>query len=473
MRGRGLEQALIVAAVVYLVGVAWMMANLSYDLWGAFVVAPVLGLVGVWFLFRLFRGSQRPVAVILAWGLLAKLGGALARYWIGFETYGGSIDAQRYHEHALELTTRIRSGEESVWAALPRGTGTPFLENLTGFVYTFSGSSKLGGFLIFAFLGYVGVAFFVKAALVAVPGMAARRYAVLCAVAPSLVYWPSSIGKEAWMLLCLGLGTFGLAALFARRAFVISMAFVVAGFAGAAAVRPHMVAIWLAGVFPALLVTLMRGRGTGARRGGALDRVLIVGVIAVAAVALGAMSRVTLSYLDFADDTAATPDNITSVLAETTRRTAQAGSNFVPPAVESVTDWPYASLRTLTRPLLIESRTALQLVTSLELTLLFGLFLLWWRRVKQLPWAMVTIPYVAFAMSTLFLVGLAFSSFANLGVLARQKSLVFPFLLLIPCLPVRPMRRRNVEAIDAWRDHAPIAHRHLADEGERVGVRPG
>jgi hypothetical protein len=37
-------------------------------------------------------------------------------------------------------------------------------------------------------------------------------------------------------------------------------------------------------------------------------------------------------------------------------------------------------------------------------------------------------------VTTLFLAGLAYSSFANLGVLTRQKSLVFPFMLLVPCL---------------------------------------
>jgi len=47
---------------------------------------------------------------------------------------------------------------------------------------------------------------------------------------------------------------------------------------------------------------------------------------------------------------------------------------------------------------------------------------------------------VAFAMTTMFLSGLAFTSFANLAVLARQRSIVVPFMLLIVCVP--PLRRR-------------------------------
>jgi hypothetical protein len=54
-----------------------------------------------------------------------------------------------------------------------------------------------------------------------------------------------------------------------------------------------------------------------------------------------------------------------------------------------------------------------------------------------LPRTILTVPFVAFAMTTLFAAGLAYASFANLGILTRQKSLVFPLLLLLPCLPFR------------------------------------
>ena len=59
----------------------------------------------------------------------------------------------------------------------------------------------------------------------------------------------------------------------------------------------------------------------------------------------------------------------------------------------------------------------------------------------DIPKMVITYPYVTFAMTTLFLGGLAFSSFANLGILARQRSIVVPFLLLVVCVP--PMTRRG------------------------------
>ena len=99
------------------------MTNLSYDIWGALVVIPVYGVLGV-------AGSPphvprrlRPVANVMCWGLLLKLGGAIARYWVGFEAYGGGIDAGAYHEFAVVEAGEIWSGQRSVFDAVPSGTG--------------------------------------------------------------------------------------------------------------------------------------------------------------------------------------------------------------------------------------------------------------------------------------------------------------------------------------------------------------
>ncbi len=77
------------------------------------------------------------------------------------------------------------------------------------------------------------------------------------------------------------------------------------------------------------------------------------------------------------------------------------------------------------------------------MTLLIGLGILSYRRLMHIPKLVLTVPFVTFAMTTLFVMGLALSSFANLGVLARQKALVFPFLLLVVCLPELPRRPKH------------------------------
>jgi hypothetical protein len=60
-------------------------------------------------------------------------------------------------------------------------------------------------------------------------------------------------------------------------------------------------------------------------------------------------------------------------------------------------------------------------------------------------------PFVIFAETAIMLSALAFASFANLGILTRQKTLILPLLLLLPCLPTRkePRQTTAVPGTDA------------------------
>jgi hypothetical protein len=436
------QVAAITLGVLYLAAFGWAISNVSYDVWGVLVVVPPLGLIGALAIRRMFRGALAPLAPIMIAGLAAKLVGTAARYWVGFEAYGGGIDAARYHLVASVRAAEVWGGDRSWWSIIPSGTGTPFVEDITALVYALSGPSQMAGFVAFSLIGYLGVACFVKAACIAVPGLAQRRYAILCVLAPSLVYWPSSIGKEALIFGTLGVVTLCFAELLTGGRRLPAVVIGAAALAITASVRPHVAGVWLAGFFPALLA-LIATRGDGAPR--TRDRVVLGAVLVVAAIGMIVVATATVRYLDPNDgeDTGGQGlDSLTSIVDETTRRTEQAGSNFAPPSLSNPANWPFAAARTLTRPLLIEARGAAQLLTAAELTVFLGLCVVSIRRVANLPRMVLRTPYVAFAMTALFLAGLAYSSFANLGILARQKSLVFPFLLLIVCLPPLPRRER-------------------------------
>lgn len=425
--------AVVAAGAAYLVLLSWAIGNRTFDEWGVLVIVPPLGLLGVLALRRMFAGELRPLASIMYAGLALKLVGAAARYWVGFDVYGGGIDAQRYHEFAVRAANDVWAGRADIGSLLPPGTGTVFAEHVTALLYTLTGSSKMAGFVLFSFLAFFGVAFFVKAACVAVPGLERRRYAVLCVLAPSLVYWPSSIGKEALIILPLGAATYGFARLLTRDGFVAPLLLAGGGLTGAAFIRPHLAGIWLAGVFPALLVAVV-ARARADHPGHRLDQVVLLGVIVVAGVGLALVGHATVRYLN-PDGDESTSDSITSIVDETTRRTEQADSNFTPPSLDSPANWPYASLRTLIRPLPHEASGLAQNIAALEITVFLVLCVLCWRRIANLPRLVLTNPFVAFAMTTVLLAGLAYASFANLGVLTRQKSLVFPLLLLVLCVP--------------------------------------
>ncbi len=448
--------AIIGVAIGYLVAMTWAMSNIAYDIWGALIVIPPMTVLTVLGVRRLF-GEQFPALVIpMLWGFVLKLGGSAARYWIAFDVYGGASDSGRYHDYGRAMAGTVWSGENNLGSVLPAGTGTQFVERFTSFAYTLFGSSKLGGFLLFGWLAFWGVAWFVKAACVGVPGLARRRYAWLCVIAPSLVYWPSSIGKEALMLCFLGIATYGIALLLVRAAFLRPLIYTAIGITGSALVRPHIAGVWLAAVVPALLVALGRTLGRDQRRTGRGTEVLmLLSVVALAGVAMAIVGSFALRYLKPTDDETSVSQGITAILEETTRRSDTGGSNFPPLVVSGPKDWPYAVVRTLTRPMLYEAHGVLQLLSAAEMTALIGLCLLSWRRLAALPRSIATIPFAAFAVTALFVAGLAYTSFANLGILTRQKSLVFPFLLLIPCLPL-PKRRAEEAPVEAERELALV-----------------
>ena len=443
MNERATEVAVIGLGLAYLVVLTWAIGNISYDIWGALVAGPVYALIGVAVIRRLFRGPLEPLVVPLMWGLLVKFLGSLARYWVGFEAYEGGIDAARYHRFGGQLASAVWSGEERLVAALPHDVGTQFTENFTAFVYVLTGPSQLAGFLTFSLLAYLGLALMVKAAAIAVPGLAARRYAWLCVLFPSVVYWPASIGKESMLMLGLGVATLGIATMLTHGRWVPSIAMIVAGLGFTALVRPHIAGIWVAGAFPALVVALLRRSrpSGGAVAAPGANRFGVAVVLVLAAVGLAVISSVTIRFLAPDAEERSTTDSLTQILESTTARTDEGGSSFVPPSLGNPTAWPYASVRTLTRPLLPEVRNPVEFLTAAETTALLGLLVVNRRRLYNIPRLLVTSPYVTFVVTTIFLTGLAYSSFANLGLLARQKSLIFPFMLLLACVPERPWRR--------------------------------
>ncbi len=432
---RRVDLLVVGAAAGYVLLTGWAMATLSYDVWGALVVVPVVVAVSVPLLRRTFAGPLEPLYPIALVGLVAKLGGTALRYWVAFGPYRGSTDSVRYDTFGKLFAGEIWRGERGLTGVLPRGTGTAFVSRLTGTVYTFAGTSRLAGFVIFAWMGYWGTVWFVRAAVLAVPGLARRRYALMVFLAPSLLFWPSSIGKEAVSLLGLGIATYGIAMMSTGRRWATGAVATAVGLAGAALTRPHVATIWLAAMVVALVVALVTGRSASGR--------LPTSVLVVAAlVGLFLVATFAIRYLDpGTDDEADVGTRITNILDETTRRTEQGGSSFVPLNVDGPRDWPLAIGRTLTRPFVWEADTIAEMLPAIEVTVLLGLGVAGRRRLANLPRMLATCPLVAFACSALVMFGLAFTPIGNLGILTRQRSLVLPLLLLLVCIPERAVRQ--------------------------------
>lgn len=429
------ERLVVAAAATYVLLTGWAMATLSYDIWGALVVGPVIVLVSVPLLRRAFSGEHASLFPIAVVGLAAHLSGSIMRYWVAFDAYRGATDSRSYDAAGKQIAADVLGGRTTLAELVPHGTGTQFIERLTGAIYTFFGASRLGGFLIFGWLAFWGMVLFVHAALLGVRRLSARRYTALVLLAPSLVYWPSSIGKEAWLFLSLGAVSYGAARVLSRRWGGIALPIIAAGLWGATSVRPHMAALWLGSLAVALTFGLVTQR-SGVRARSRFAQVIFAGV---SLVLLFLVASATLRYLDPAADTSDVPSTgqrVNDIFAETSRRSTQGGSSFEPMVVDSPLDWPLAVVRTLTRPMLSEARSFAEFLPAIEMTALVVLAAFSGRRLLNLPRVVLRNPYGVFAMVCLIGFGLAFTSIGNLGILTRQRSLVLPFLLLPFCIPV-------------------------------------
>ena len=413
------------AAATLLVGVgvlSWWTGQTAADGWLPAVYLPVILLVTLPLLHRVAaREDDRVLFWILAAGLVVKLAGAVARYYFAFDVYGGNADAGTYHQWGVTLSENFRS--LNFETGLHSYTDTDFIRLVTGVIYTFTGASLLGGFFIFAWLSFVGQLLFYRAFTIAVPDGRHHVYAWLVFFLPTMLFWPSSIGKEAWMVLTLGMAAYGAARILSGQP---GSAMIVAtlGLAGAAAVRPHIGGLMTA----ALIVAYVIRRRRGEQRHPVARAMVVLATVVM-----------MLFSVSAAQDLLGAED-VSAALENTAEKTSGGGSSFEPVLVRTPLDFPIAAVTVLFRPHLLEvdnAQIALSALEGMLLALLVALSLrrMWW----ALP-QLRSRPYVVLALVFTGVFILAYSSIANFGILARQRAQLFPLFAVLLALPQRQPR---------------------------------
>ncbi len=428
------------AAAAYLILLALAMTRVSYDVWGALVVAPALTAGSLILLTRARRREVDPwIGKLLVVAFVTKMLGAVVRYAVTFEVYAGRADAGGYHGSGRRLAAAFWNGTwDQVYAAeVPKMGGTEFMRLVTGVVYIFTGPTKLGGFLVFSCLGFWGLYGFYRAFRIGFPEGDHRRYAVLLFFLPSLLYWPSSIGKEAWMLFTLGIAAWGAALVLRYR----SRGYVVLGLglAGTAAVRPHITLLLFVALF---IAYLWRRRSWVESHTGLLGRMAGIGLM----VLVGGL--VLTQAADFFHLQDLDPAGVQQVLDRTQDQSSKGASQFSVSRPKSPGEYPDAVLTVLFRPYPWEAGNAQALVASVEGTLLALLFVVSLPRLARLPRLLVSTPYLLFAVAYILMFVFAFSSVGNFGIITRQRTQVFPFVLVLLALPL-PVRERESEKLAA------------------------
>jgi hypothetical protein len=401
---------------------------------GEFGLTLVLALVV--FLIVQVEGLRIPRMLkrILLAALVLRVVGSGARYWILYDFYRGNGDAGLYYTWGIRYADAFWAGDFSALTdpAQWRGVkwyGTQFVNFVAGFVTMGLGPTQFGTFVAFSLLAFLGMAGFALAFRRSFPRVDPRWYWGLIFLFPSLWFWPSSIGKEAISMMGLGLATLGFVG---RRNEYIHWPLLAVGLFFVFAIRPQVAAVFITSMMLAHWLG-STGRMTFSKLvQGAVLLIVGVGGVIVSARYMG------IESFDM--------EGVVAYMEENTAR-SEGGSQIETVGV-GVGNIPVALLNTIARPFVWEASNPTMLMAALEVVLFWGLVVYRRREVMWTlrRWRANRLLRLALPFALLYSVSLGML-IANLGIIARQRVLMLPFLFLVlAAAPVgvgRPASRRG------------------------------
>jgi hypothetical protein len=404
----------------------------AYDTIGGVVVFVILLVISLPFVTAVGRREPDPRMLrILKWALVLKLAGGVARYLVVSELYGGFADSALYHNAGLELSKLFRQG--IFHADTGEVIGTVFINIVTGVVYTLVGPTKVGGFIFFSWLGFWGMLLFYRAFCIALPDVDHFRYALLIFFMPSMIFWPSATGKDAWMMMALGLCANGAARIQVRKPFGFWVLGV--GLLASVMARPHVSVIVMIGLGAAYLL-----RRAPDNRSPIGPVAKVVG-IAVIILLCGVILRQAEDYLKV--DSLTNQKTVTELQDYTREQTTQGFSQFETSEKGGLSQLPLGIVTLLFRPFPFEATSPQSLFASLEGVLLMGLFIGSRHRLKNVIKVGKRYSYIVLALVYSLIFIYAFSAVGNFAIVGRQRAQLFPFVFVLLAVPGAARARKR------------------------------
>lgn len=368
----------------------------------------------------------RALKLLIYSALALRVVGAWVRYTLLFEYYQGLGDAKRYYARGLAYADRFWQldfspfFDSSLWISGEKWWGTQFVSFPSGVVLTVIGPSLRGEFLVFSLIAFLGLVGFAVAFRRAYPDIPLARYARWIWLFPSLWYWPSSVGKEAIVLLGLGLVVAG----FIGRKERISWLLLTVGIFLVFAIRPQVAAV----VILSFVIAYWLSPASRWTVGKVVQGALILGL------GLGGI-WLSMRYIGVGGfDT----EGVQGYMDEMSRRTG-GGDSGIDEVDRDLGGVPIALVNILSRPFLWEAHNSMMLFSALEVLGFWGI--VWLRRRSLVTvlrrWRSDRFLRLAVAFILVYSISLGMVV-ANLGIIARQRIFLFPFLfLLIEAMPER------------------------------------
>ncbi len=393
----------------------WLWLVEARPVGAAMLLGPIL--VGITAPF-LARANRRNPGFDLGGVLLC---GLVLRFALVYYRFTHAVDAIGYRSEGSRLATYYRDFDFSA----PTGgkvPGTGGMNSISGGVHVLVANDYFATFLVMAWLSFLGCWMLFRAFEMSVGDGDHARYAKLVMLLPSMCFWPSSLGKDAWMVFTIGVVALGAARVFQRSFGGYTLMGV--GLFGASFVRPHLALLALVGFVAALMV----GRRESVRETVTPSFIAkVVGLALVLVIGSVLVSR-TQRLLDISDFSSASLDQAS---ASVTERTSDGNATFAAPNPRSPFGFVEATVTVLFRPLPTEARGTDQLVTAFEGLFLAILTVTSFRRLRTLPRRLRAQPYVMLSLAYVLLWILAFGIIANFGILARQRTQMYPFYFVL------------------------------------------
>lgn len=357
------------------------------------------------------------------------IGGLGARLIAAVPRLLGGADSPIYQREGVRIARSLRVFEFGVdtGRAVP---GTGAVRYFSGIVNVATGSTLIATYLVFVLLAFIGQVFLLIGLRGALTTRQFRLLTLLVAFSPTMIFWPSSIGKESLALLGIGLGVHGAARLYERN--WSGLTTVLLGIFAVGMVRPHIALVLLVGVLIGLFARRAHSRGRLATHSLLLVVVLV-----------GAMWVTNASANLFGVESLDGLADVSAALDFAQERTSQDTSRFEAARIESPLDYPFAAVTVLFRPFVWETDSAVALASAIEgaglaVLVLFAApgLLGQFRSVLQRGQLLMA---VAFSGVFIFV----FSAIGNFGILSRQRSQVVPFILLFIALGLAANRDRS------------------------------
>lgn len=394
------------------------------------VIISLLILLLVVILIRPSSVLKNPALNLIYWqGAGMRIVGTLVYIYYAFNISDGAVDAFVYDNYASRFAEYFLAGDFSPFTneKLYRG-GELFYTNFVSYPAAFfiiiTNNSIFGIYLLFSIVCFVGLVLLYKAFESEFEFLDRQSLLLLFFLFPTLWFWTSTIGKDAFMFLGIGLVCYGIRQNKINYLFLFSGIFILYAF------RPPIAYMALIGIASIFIFNIKESL---------FFRFVKIIIGCVFLYFLFNFLAKEWGIEEFSTETI-------SQLQSTTLHYNNYGGGALEQKSGGLASIPRGVIDVLARPFIWESRNLLSLASSFEIT--FVLVLLFVKRKSVLFFIKKSLDnkLSTFVLAFLIIYILSVGIFENnIGLIARHRALIFPFLFLMAYANRRLVQSRTLQ----------------------------